>query len=524
MRHIVLPETLFRFTGADRNALYTALLYAFGDANDRLVTSLTADDVRRHLDDVGWRDELGDAELTAALDQLVAWDLLESGQNHTERYRTVREYERRNLQFSLTRHGEAALAGHAAAVAALQATGSLQTAVLEAIADRLDQLADLAASAPPARTSATDEAALDRKVYVALQELEGHLTALAANVKRFNADLQRLLRAQEVDEETFADVKQATVTYLQEYLSRLDERAARIVRSLDRVRAQGVDAVLARALAGAELPPQLRTADREERWLAQARARWAGLDAWFSPLDGSRPRAEELGAAGRRAILALLQVLERLWAARRRPSSIEADFRTLARWFAAAPSDADLHRLWRVGFGLHSARHAHLDRVDPETVSAGVPWQAAPPVPVSRTLRESGRTAVFSRTGKVRDVSALRRERAEQARAEREQAIAALDALGTGGETRLSQIARLDPVAFRHLLALVGKAVAVAGPGPRSVRSSDGLVALTLTPAPGGARAVLRTTFGELECPDFTIRLDVVTSTRAQPATVGAVS
>lgn len=524
MRHIVLAETLFRFTGADRNALYTALLYAFGDANDRLVTSLTADDVRRHLDDVGWRDELGDAELTAALDQLVAWRLLESGQNHTERYRTVREYERRNLQFSLTRHGEAALAGHAAAAAALQATGSLQTAVLEAIADRLDQLADLAASAPTTRTSTTDDAALHRKVYVALQELEGHLTALAANVKQFNADLQRLLRAQEVDEETFADVKQATVTYLQEYLARLDERAARIVRSLDRVRAHGVDAVLTRALAGAELPPQRRTADREEQWLSQARARWAGLDAWFSPLDGSRPRVEELGAAGRRAILALLQVLERLWAARRRPSSIEADFRTLARWFAKAPSDADLHRLWRVGFGLHSARHAHLDRVDPETVSAGVPWHAAPPVPVSRTLRESGRTAVFSRTGKVRDVSALRRERAEQARAEREQAIAALDALGTGGETRLSQIARLDPVAFRHLLALVGKAVAVSGPDPRSVRSSDGLVALTLTPALDSARAVLRTTFGELDCPDFTIRLEVVTSTRRLPATVGAVS
>lgn len=524
MRHIVLPETLFRFTAGDRNALYTALLYAFGDANDRLVTSLTADDVRRHLDDVGWRDELGDAELTAALDQLVAWKLLESGQNHTERYRTVREYERRNLQFSLTRHGEASLAGHAAAVAALQATGALQTAVLEAIADRLDQLADLASSARSTDASTADEAAFDRKVYVAVQELEGHLTALASNVKQFNADLQRLLRAQEVDEETFADVKQATVTYLQEYLSRLDERAARIVRSLDRVRMLGVDAILARALSGAELPPPLRTAEREEQWLAQAKARWAGLDAWFSPLDGSRPRAEELGAAGRRAILALLQVLERLWAARRRPSSIEADFRTLARWFAAAPTETDLHRLWRVGFGLHPARHAHLDRVDPETVPSGMPWNEAPPVPVSRTLRESGRTAVFSRTGKVRDVSALRRERAEHARAEREQAIAALEALGTDEETRLSQIAQLDPVSFRHLLDLVGKAVAIAGSGPRSVRSSDGLVALTLTPATDGARAVLFTTFGELECPDFMIRLEVVASERTSPATVRVAS
>ncbi|RPF21758.1 TIGR02677 family protein [Myceligenerans xiligouense] len=502
MRHVVLPDTMLRFAVADRNSLYTAVLYAFGDASDRLVTSLSADDVRRHLDAVGWRDDVEDVDLAAALDKMVSWGLLESGQNHTERYRTVREYERRNLQFSLTRQGEAALTGHVATVAALQATGALQTAVLEAVAERLDQLADLAVEA--------DEAALDRKIYVTLQELEGHLAGLARNVKQFNGDLQRLLRAEAVDEETFADVKQATVTYLQEYLSRLDERVARIVRALDRVRAVGVAVVLARALEGAELPPHLRSAEHDDQWLAHSRARWAGLDAWFAPQDGSRPRAEELGAAGRRAILALLQVLERLWAARRRPSSLEADFRTLARWFAAAPADADLHRLWRAAFGLHSSRHAHLDHTDPESVRGGMSWHDAPPVPVSRTLRESGRTAVFSRTGKVRDVSVVRRERAARARAEREQALAALRSLGAGEDTRLSGIARLDTTAFRHLLALIGKAVGVPGGEPRSVRSSDGLVTLTLTPPVDGGRTMLRTTAGELDCPDFTVRLTVV--------------
>jgi uncharacterized protein (TIGR02677 family) len=513
MRHVVLPETMLRFSVSDRSALYTALLYAFGDANDRLVTSLSADDVRRHLAAVGWRDDLDDAELTAALDQLATWGLLESGQNHTERYRTVREYERRNLQFSLTRQGEAALAGHLAAASALQATGALQTAVLDAVAERLDQLADLAATANEVGVGSAEATALDRNVYVALQELEGHLSGLVRNVKQFNADLQRLLRTQDVDEQTFTDVKQATVTYLQEYLSRLDERVARIVRALGRVREVGVDAVLSRALDGAERPPHLRTAEADEQWLAQARARWAGLDAWFAPIDGTRPRVEDLGAAGRRAILALLQVLERLWAARRRPSSIETDLRTLARWFAAAPDDAALHQLWRVAFGLHSSRHAHLDRVDPETVPAGTAWPDAPPVPVSRTLRESGRTAVFSRTGKVQDVSGVRRERAEQARAEREQALAVLASLGTDGETRLSRLGLLDPEPFRQLLTLIGKAAAIPGSQPREVGSADGLVRLRLTPPSDAARTALRTVSGELDCPDYTVRIDVTRTT-----------
>lgn len=72
MRYISLPESTFRFATADRSALYTALLYAFGDASDRLVTSLTVDDVRGHLREVGWREAIDDGELGAALEQLVA--------------------------------------------------------------------------------------------------------------------------------------------------------------------------------------------------------------------------------------------------------------------------------------------------------------------------------------------------------------------------------------------------------------------------------------------------------------------
>ena len=508
MHFTLLPAELFRFATTDRLELHTAVLYAFGSANDRMVTSLTADDVRAHLRAVGWRDDLTDEDLASSLDQLVSWKLLDVGQNHTERYRTARDYERRNLQYAVTRAGEAALAGHMATVEALSATGALQSAVLEAITEKLDALADLM------NATSTDAIMTDRQVYVRLQELEGHLAALAGNVKQFNGELQRLLRAENVDEGTFLQVKQSTVTYLQEYISRLDERAARVRRALYRVRETGIERMFARAYAGAELPPYLRSPERELEWLAQGEARWAGLDAWFAPTDGTGPRIADLSATGRRAIVALLQVIDRMRAARRRPSSTEADLRQLARWFAAAPDDKSLHRLWRVAFGQSSARHAHVAHPDPDTIAAGTRWADAEPVPVSRTLRESGRTEVFSRTGRVRDVAAVRRERAERARVEHEAARVALESLCTDGRTRLSALAELDAEPFRQLLDLVGRAVSQPFSAERRARSADGRVEIVLASPKDGARAAIRTPAGVLDCPDFELTITLTGAAR----------
>ncbi|MCZ0971099.1 DUF2397 family protein [Streptomyces albulus] len=93
-----------------------------------------------------------------------------------------------------------------------------------------------------------------------------------------------------------------------------------------------------------------------------------GLRAWFLPDDGTHPRIEQLHDIARRAIVSLLQVLERINESRRRSSSAVQDFRELARWFAAASEEDDLHRLWSAAFGLGSARHAHLAHPDPELI------------------------------------------------------------------------------------------------------------------------------------------------------------
>lgn len=505
-----LPPDLFAFSGAEKSSLYTAVLYAFGEANELLQTSLALEDVHGHLSSVGWPGMVDDAELVVTLDKLREWQLIDAGQNHSEHYRTAQEYERRNLQYSLTRRGEAALAGHLAALQALETAGVLQTAVLDAIADALGRLAQACAALPVAgaRAPVSETTSEQRRVYAALQELNGHLDAMRSGIRTFNSDLQRLLRANEVDEEVFGEVKDATIRYLDEYVTRLDDRVSRIRRATENVRRIGVDPMLLAALAGADLPPHPRVAERDAEWVERARAHWSGLEAWFAPSDGAAARAEQLSATARRAIVSLLQVVDRMRNARRRPSSAQADLRRLAQLFATASHDDDLHRLWRAAFGLHPARHTHVGHADPDVIPRGTSWTEAEAVPVSALLRESGLVEKFARPTRVRDVSELRRERAERTRAERMAAERAVRALGEDGPVRISQLNLLDDPVFAALLDLLGRAVSrPRQAGTLRAVSSDGRVEITLRPPPGGARASIRTATGELDCPDYEITI-----------------
>jgi uncharacterized protein (TIGR02677 family) len=491
---------MFRFTTGELSGLYTAILHAFGEANERLETALGLDDVRARLRSIGWFDALDDEDLATALGRLRDWHLLDVIQNHAENYRTASEYERRNLQYSLTKRGEAAFAGVQHALSVLASTGALQTAVLDAISDRLDGLAALLAE--PSSTN--------RRIFTAVMELEGHLDALRGNTKQFNGELQRLLRAEGADLTTFHEVKAATVTYLQEFLTNLDQRAHAIAAGIERIDARGVSLLQQRALLGAELPPTAGD-DAGPAWLEHRRARWAGLCAWFRPTDGSPARVGQLHTVARRAIVTLLQVLDRITESRRRASSAVADFRELARWFAAAPAEADLHRLWSAAFGLSSARHAHLGHPDPELISASARWAEAPAVEVSALLRSSGRTERFSRTGKVRDVAAIKAARAELAKAERAELQAAWSLLATDGPVRLSAFGRLEHGVFQRLLDLLGRALST-GPDASGVRrgvTSDGKVEILLTPPPDSRAAVLRTSRGRFAGPDFVVDVRV---------------
>ncbi len=491
-----LPRNLFQFTTTDNADLHTTVMQVFGEANERLETALTFDDVAAALPGVGWLDPVGDEMLERTLKALVSWSLLTVTQNHAARYATAEEYERRNLQYSLTKQGESAFEGVQHALASLTASGALQTAVLEAIASRLDELYWLLGT----------EDAEDRRLYVTLTELENHLDGLRANTKQFNNELQRLLRDEAADFATFQEVKQATIVYLEEFVTNLDVHKQRIADAVGRLEDAGITVLHHRALLGADLPA-LPGADPAPRWLHQREVKWAGMRRWFRPVDGGPARVDDLRDIAQRAIVALLRVLERLREARRRPSSTAADFRSLARWFAACPTEADAHRLFNAAFGLWPARHAHLAAADPDATPSSVAWTEAPPVPVSPLLRSHGQTEKVARTGRVRDTSELRRHRQAAAARERAELEAAWRRLATHGTVRLSAFDRLDHDAFERLLELLGRALASRpdAAGTRRATTIDGRLEVLLSDPGNGRSATLRTSRGRLTGPDYTV-------------------
>ncbi|MEK8172839.1 DUF2397 family protein [Streptomyces sp. M19] len=104
--------------------------------------------------------------------------------------------------------------------------------------------------------------------------------------------------------------------------------------------------------------------------------RWRGLADWFVSEEGRESQAGLLRRRALGSIPQLLSVVRQLNDRRAGRSDRSADFRALARWFAEAPDDEARHRLWRVAFGLHSARHL---TVDAETLAARVADPCPPP-------------------------------------------------------------------------------------------------------------------------------------------------
>jgi uncharacterized protein (TIGR02677 family) len=213
----------------------------------------------------------------------------------------------------------------------------------------------------------------------------------------------------------------------------------------------------------------------------------------------------------RRAIVTLLQVLDRINESRRRTSSAAADLRELARWFTVLNEQDDLHRLWSTVFGLSPARHAHLSQPDPAHVSASSSWREAPPVEVSPLLRSSGRTERFARTGRVRDVAEVRAARAQRARVEQAELAAAWDMLSTGGQVRLSHFGRLEHALFERLLELLGRALASSPDrsGRRRGTTTDGRIQIVLKPPADAVTACLETPRGVFRGPDYDIEISV---------------
>lgn len=490
---------LFRFTTTELRDLHIGLMSAFDQAAI-VAPALNLDQVRAALRAVGWEEWVDDPSLQRALAALVGWGLLDATQDHGAVYSTPEEFERKNLQWSLTPRGEAGISGLLHALDSLRHAVGLQPAVLDAIGDGLGDLADLL------EQPFTD--ALDARIHLRLAEVEGHHSSLLVSVRQFNGHLQRLLREEAADESVFADVKAKTVSYLKEYVDGVEGPQQRLAVAIERLTDAGVATLFDRALRGANLAP-VAGGDPAPAWIDRRRQRWEALRAWFAPTDADAPRIEGLLDIARSAIIELLRFLERRWDNKRRSVSVANDFRRLAGWFAAASGEDEAQALFMAAFGLWPARHAHLLPLDGEERAPSTGWTQASPVDVAPALRSSGSLSFRGRARRVDDPS---RDRACRQRRQAE-ALAAHDdlraSLVTPGRVPLSSFGRLPVEAFAELLDLLSTGLDAprAEDGSRRALSIDGSVEVVLWPPPGGELVAIETDDGRFGGPDFGVSI-----------------
>jgi uncharacterized protein (TIGR02677 family) len=504
--------TSFSYLTAPNVELYRRVMGVFVLAKRRFAVHMRPEDVHEAL-----RHTCELPTIADALTRLVDWGNLRADPD-TSRVTTVEDFHRARFLYQLTQRGEAVEEAVTRYDEALGRRGALQAVALLDIATQLRALLELAAQPGP------DPA----KVHLLLRDLVSRFTDLAGNAQAFMGSLQRTIDLHDADVDVFRAYKDRLIDYLERFIKDLVSTGAEIARLVESIERLGVrelldiaarreaqDAAPGVAADGEDDP---RTAELERGrllWLD----RWAGFRGWFVSEPGHPSQAKLLRAQARAAIPALLQVVATLNERRAGRSDRSADFRGLARWFAQAPAEADLHRLWRAAFGLTSARHLVGETDADGPVPPGTPWATAPHLDISPRLRKTGSYERRGKPNRVLDRSEQRRYLTELAAREAEQTAAARAALATARPTRLSDLGPLDQAPFRLFLGLLGDALAARAPGASTVETttSDGSMAIRLTALPHSRPATIHTPDGTFHGPDHLVEIvDLTEDPRAE--------
>jgi uncharacterized protein (TIGR02677 family) len=489
------PKSVFQVATAENRDLHLAVLSLFAE-RELTDPALTLEDILAALPHQASDLQVDEAGIRRSLDQLVEWGLLDESRNEAATYRTPEEFQRRNLQWSLTAHGQTSVALLDEAARFLAAVASLQPAAIDSLAQSIARVVRL--SSDPASDNAI--------IHVELQQAEHHHQSLVDNVRRFQSQLSHLLSDPTLDDAVMAQARDAIIEYLTRYIHDAEQPAARAAEALRQLHELGDAFVLERALSGANLAPDPVLGDPGPRWLEERTRRLAALDEWFlRTADGSLPRMARLRSRGRDWVLHFLRVMELRRAHRRRSASIIDDFTTIARAFAACTDDDEAARLFTAAFHLHGARHHTIAYDDIETLDPATPAANNPMIELTSTLRVQVITRQRARERPVADPRE-QRARAAAAQAETLQRTAAMrTAIVTDGTIHLSSYGRLEYEQFRDLVDLLCAALtALPSPdGSRQCFSNDGQVEVIVHPLATPRTCCLETDAGVLTAPDF---------------------
>lgn len=470
---------LFTFASVDKRTDYLWVLRAFEHARANYVVLLHATDVTTTLAELAESHPDMPAvtsDVTPLLDQLHGWRVLERSYDGA-RAATLAEYRNRHYVYQFSQAGYRAYRAVEDVLGARMDDATLSRLVFPELLDDLHQLAEANAAADA------------EQVYRKLSRLDSALTDMANRAARFYLMLGDLSRTNDTRPEIFLAHKDALLAHMREFSSELSRYAPRLAKAIDAVEATGVDRLIEHAVEADERI----FASLAER-LADWRQRWTGLAGWFRADARGDSESGRLQSATVSAIAAVLALLRRVTEARRGGVSRESQLRHLATWFTSTPSDAAAHALFSVAFNVSTPRHVGVTYPDPELVPGRQSWWEAPPVELSRTLVETGKSATPGPPARLDRNDAGRRRLRDQQVARRQEAAAAARSLAAQGiDGRV-----LDDAETELLLGLLDLALAARVAVSGVVGGSGSAYGVRLTLRPHPASTAVRTVRGRL--------------------------
>lgn len=505
---------VFFHLATPKAAAYRAILGLFVAAKERFEIALRASEIgfRLAASSAGHPGIVSEAEVAACLDSLCDWGNL-SATRDVVSARTIEEYLHPKYLYQLTHAGDIAERALAVFEDGLLRPGELSASALRDIAATLDELLRLL------EAEELDEA----KAVRALNDLASRFDTLVARAQMFIGGLQRELDRPAAEESAFLALKEELLGYLDRFVKELVQATYRIRHSLQRLEAKGVMPLL-EAAARAELVDVLSATEAlRSRTLRRWDERWSGLRGWFIGGSDHPAQAESLRSRALAAIPALLERVRRMHDQRANRADRSTDFLTLARWFATAPHNDDLHRLWRAAFALTSSRHLRVNMTTIQEWAAvddaeRPSWENCPPYIITIAQWTRGRSAPRGTPPSIIDRTAARAALRERADAEGRALHAARAALAARTPCSLAELGELDGAGFEVLLDAIGEAFALIGPRDRSgeaTTADGGLTVQIILPASRAELAVLRTPEGILKSPDLRVTLRLTDDTPA---------
>lgn len=481
---------LFAFTVAEKHNEYLWVLRAFDIARAKYVVLLHAADVADTLARSAPPDvRLGAAEIAPLLEQLHSWDLLERSYDGS-RAATLAEYRNRHFVYQFSQAGYTAFRAVEDVLGARLDDASLSRLVLPELLADMHELAE-----------ANKQGDGDR-IFRKLSRLDSTLSEMATRAAHFYLVLGDLVRTTDVTPETFLSHKDALLTHMREFSSDLTRYAPKLADAIALVESTGTTDLLDRAAISDERV-FLSVEERRADW----QARWSGLTHWFVSAEAESSESERLREGTMSAVAAVLSLLRRVTETRRGGVSRESQLRHLAGWFANTPSEDSAHALFDAVFGLGRPRHLSMVHPDADIVPSSRTWWEAPPVEISRTLAETGRTPSPGLPSRVqRNDGGIRRLREQQLHAQRTRSAAARS-LATDGVYERTLNEEETEVLLSMLNAALTARVRVSGRTAGGAGSDSGV---KLTLIDNDVSTVVNTARGRLHLDRLRLEIDEV--------------